>query len=84
MAEASVIARHEGNFIIGHDIPGLSSPVILMANKDHLLGIIRKVDSGKLPRARGKSVDELRDFIKEELTTNTYPLPNRKVSYAAV
>ena len=84
MADAGILIREEGGYVIGHDIPGLESPVILTADREYLLNIVREIAPDRVSEVRGKPADELRKFIKDELATNTYPLPNRKVSYAAV
>jgi|GEM_PF-3078934 len=83
LAEAGKLVREEGGYIIGHDIPGMDSPVILNADREYLLDIVREVAPERMSEARSKPVDELRKFIKNELATATYPLGNRKVSYAA-
>ena len=83
MAEAEILRREEGGYVIGHDIPGMDSPVILNSDPDHLLNIVEEVAPSRLSEARGKPVNELRKFIKDELATATYPLGNRKVSYEA-
>jgi DNA-binding Lrp family transcriptional regulator len=82
MAETGRITRHEGRYIIGHDIPGMESPVILNDDREHLLSIVREVAPDRVTEASQKPLDELRKFIKNELATSTYPLGNRKVSYA--
>jgi len=33
----------EGGYVIGHDIPGMDSPVILNSDPDHLLNIVEEV-----------------------------------------
>ena len=81
--EADRLAREEGRYIVGHDIPGLESPVVLPEDRESLLGIVRRVASEKVSEARDMSADDLRSFIRNELATETYPLGNRKVSYAA-
>ena len=82
MWEADRLEREEGGYIIGHNIPGMESPVILSDDREQLLKIVKRVAPEQLPEARGKSLDELRTFIKQKHATATFPLPNRKVSYA--
>jgi predicted transcriptional regulator len=83
MAEAGRIERHEGGYVIGHDISGRDSPTILSDDRDHLLSIIREEAPERLPEAQGKSVKELRKLIKREVADATYPLGTRSVSYSA-
>jgi len=82
MWKAGRIEREEGSYIIGHNIPGMESPVILPNNRDQLLKIVERIAPEKIQEARQKSLDELRKFIKQRYATATFPLPNRKVSYA--
>ena len=60
----------------------MESPVILSDDRDQLLKIVERIAPEQLSEARGKSLDELRKFIKQKHATATFPLPNRKVSYA--
>ena len=82
MWEADRLEREEGSYIIGHNIPGMESPVILSDDREQLLKIVKRIAPEQLSEARGKSLDELRKFIKQKHATATFPLPNRKVSYA--
>lgn len=83
MWEVDRLAREEGRYIVGHDIPGLESPVVLPEDRESLISIVRRVASEKMAEAGGMSADDLRSFIRDELATDTYPLGTRKVSYAA-
>lgn len=82
MSEADRLEREEGSYIIGHNIPGMESPVILPNDREQLLTIVKRIAPEQLPEARSKSLDELRKFIKQKHATATFPLPNRKVRYA--
>jgi len=77
------IRREKGGYIIGHDIPGLDSPVVLPEDRESLVNVVRDVAPSRVSETRGMSVSEVRSFIKNELATDTYPLGNRKVSYGA-
>lgn len=84
MAEEDILVREEGGAVIGHDIPGMESPVILKEDQEFLLNIVREHAPNRLSEVNNEPADKIRDFIKKELATSSYPLPNRKVSYAAV
>ncbi|SDY52287.1 hypothetical protein [Halopenitus persicus] len=83
MWEYDVLRREQGRYIVGHDIPGLDSPVVLPEDRDSLLEIVTSVAPDRVSEVHSKSADEIRSFIRDELATDTYPLGNRKVSYAS-
>lgn len=83
MWEHDLIQREQGRYIVGHDIPGLDSPVVLPEDRESLLEIVKSVAPGRMSEVRSKSTDNIRSFIRDELATDTYPLGNRKVSYAS-
>ncbi|OYR52638.1 hypothetical protein DJ73_10350 [Halorubrum sp. Ea1] len=82
MWENDQIQREQGRYIVGHDIPGLDSPVVLPEDRKSLVEIVKSVAPSRVSEVRSKSADDIRSFIRDELATDTYPLGNRKVSYA--
>lgn len=80
LVDMDMLGKVYGSRVIANDVPSREEPVVL-SNRSVCLSVIKENRPDVYDSAKSWSLKQLRDFIENQISTNRFPFPNRRVEY---